>query len=141
MKAINQLSKVVFVLFLFGATTNGNAQFWKKLAKKIEKKLERKAEDRIDRETDKAIDKTIDGVLDGKKDKKKPKQKKAREVKETREVTNTLTSNDNREKDYGDFQINYSVKFGTKTILVLQLQQAKVVHYLNEEYIKKFYGL
>lgn len=104
MKTINQLQKVVFVLFLLGGITNANAQFWKKLTKKIEKKIERKVEEKIDKETDKAIDKTLDG-----------KQKEASKKSENKKAEAPKAQN-RQEKDYGDFSINHSVKFGTKNI-------------------------
>lgn len=78
-----------FILSLCFANTS-NAQFWKKLKKKVQQKIENK----VDKETDKKIDSLLSG-------KKKTKKKGL---------------NKTGDKDYGDFSISHTTKFGSVTI-------------------------
>lgn len=64
-----KLRKLLFIIFLFGITSNVNAQLWKKLKKKVTDKVEKKLENKIDKQTDKIINNTLDG-------KKKEKESK-----------------------------------------------------------------
>lgn len=66
--------KVILTLTLLGIWSQGNAQFFKKLADKAEKAAERTVERRVERESSKKTDKAMDGVFEGKKKKKKSKK-------------------------------------------------------------------
>ncbi len=62
----------ITILLMFCITFNGNAQFFKKLAKKAQEKIEKSAEDRAQRRVDEKIDKTFDKAeekIDGKGEK------------------------------------------------------------------------
>ena len=66
--------KVILTITFLGIWSQGNAQFFKKLADKAEKAAERTVERRVERESSKKTDKAIDGVFEGKKKKKKSKK-------------------------------------------------------------------
>ena len=51
-------------VFALGCSLNGNAQFFKKLAKKAEKAAERTVERRVEQETSKKTDQALDSILE-----------------------------------------------------------------------------
>lgn len=88
----NQKILTTFLILLICFITPTNAQFWKKLKNKVQQKVENKIENEAD--------KTVDSLLNGKKKTKK------------KEVALPV----NKNKDYGDFSISHSTKFGSVTI-------------------------
>lgn len=88
----NYKTLAAFLILSLCFANTSNAQFWKKLKNKVKQKVENK----IEKETDK----TVDSLLDGKKKKKK------------KEAIIPV----NKNKDYGDFSVSHTTKFGSVTI-------------------------
>lgn len=82
----------VFLILSICFANTSNAQFWNKIKKKVQQKIENKVE--------KETDKKIDSFLDGKKKTNKKEEK-------------VIPS---KNKDYGDFSISHTTKFGNVTI-------------------------
>lgn len=79
---MKKIAALVAIIFVFGITTEAEAQILKGFGKRLEKKIEKKIEQKADRHVDKVIDKAdretdkpIDGVIDGKSSKKSKKKK------------------------------------------------------------------
>ncbi|MDC6365727.1 MULTISPECIES: OmpA family protein [Flavobacteriaceae] len=64
MKTSNIGKIALTAAFALGCTLNGNAQFFKKLAKKAEKAAERTVERRVEQETSKKTDQALDSILE-----------------------------------------------------------------------------
>jgi hypothetical protein len=90
-----------------------HAQFWKKLKKKAQEKIS-KTEDKLLNKIDEKTDKVIDSSLEG----RNKNSKKSSKVKE------------DSTKDYGDFSISHTTKYGNVT--VDKLGRTKIIKQGNE---------
>lgn len=110
---INYKILAAFIMLSVCCAPTTDAQIWKKLKKKAKEKI-KKTEDKLLNKLENKTDKAIDSTLDG----KKKNTKKSTKVKE------------DSTKDYGDFSISHTTKYGNVT--VDKLGRTKIIKQGNE---------